>query len=150
MSHTNSFKALSAALIFAFFSLAANAENTKDLLKIALKKQAPKNVVSLLNNLPYNQEPLPKTVLYAKFDLNNDKRKEYFLLAYDASWCGASYCPIFIFQIKGKHKKILLEANSDPEIHILRHKTKGYHDIAFYPETETYRYIWHWNGKQYK
>lgn len=45
---------------------------------------------------------------------------------------------------------MLLDAHSGPEVHILHHKTNGYHDIAFHPETETNRYIWRWNGKQYK
>lgn len=88
--------------------------------------------------------------MYDKFDLNNDKEMEYFLLLNDAAWCGTGNCSIFIFQKKGDRIKILLTASSGPEVHILRHKTNGYHDISFYPESEPDRYIWRWNGKQYK
>lgn len=63
-------------LIFALlFSLGANSENTKDLLRIDLEKKAPAKLISLLNNIPYNNEPLPHRVLYTEFDLNNDKKR---------------------------------------------------------------------------
>ena len=151
MSHTNSLKKLSAALIFAFFSLAANAEQSKTLHTIKFTQKLPNKLFSVFwKNTYFREEPLPRAVYYNKLDLNNDKTGEYFIRITDPAWCGMHNCTILVFSKKGNHVRLLLDVSSGPEIYIRRNKTKGYHDISFYPAIESDKHIWRWDGKQYQ
>lgn len=140
------------ALFLMLYSFSVSADDLKVLHKIEFKKTAPKKLLLALlqGSHYYDNETLPQQgSFYEKFDLNNDKSKEYFLRIVAPGWCGAGNCPVFIFEKKGNIIRSLLEASSGAEVYILQNKTNGYHDITFFPKIEINRNIWHWNGKQY-
>lgn len=131
--------------------LNVKADDVKVIHEIEFNRVASKELIkTFFQELKYYNDPLPKEVNYEKFDLNSDKIKEYFFFLYGNGWCGTGNCPIKIFSTKRNIKKIVLEASSSAPIYILKHKTNGYHDITFYPITEENKYIWRWDGEQYR
>ena len=124
----------------------ANAADLKVLQKIEFNKKASKELIStLLKELNYN-DPIPETVYYDKFDLNNDKSKEHFLYFRGSGWCGSAGCRIVIVSKYGSKINSLLAVNGG-EVNILNHKTQGYYDIAIKSKVN---YILQWNGSYYQ
>jgi len=124
-----------------------NADDLKVLRKIEFHKKAPKKLIStLLQESNYN-DPLPERVYYEKFDLNNDKSKEYFLYLADSAWCGSTGCVIIIASKHGSKLNSLLQIQGG-NIFIQNDKTNEYHNLLI--EGGKGNYIFNWNGNFYQ
>ncbi len=96
--------------------------------------------------------PLPTTYI-AKYDLNGDGVKEFFVFSSGPLVCGAANCSMQVMLLDKQHGlKPVLSVASSSDIYVLDSTTKRFHDIAF-PSTkpdEAGKYIvWKWDGKEY-
>jgi hypothetical protein len=133
-------------LFLMLYSFNINADDLKVLYKIEFNKKASKKLISTLVKDAYN-DSAPKEVYYEKFDLNNDKSKEYFLYYADSGWCSSAGCKILILSKYGSKKNLLLGI-SGGEVYVLNHKTQKYYDILI--KGGRGDYIFYWNGSYYQ
>lgn len=132
------------------FSFDVNADKLMAIHSITFTKKAPQTLISLVFQHSDSDSSLKiDNVYYEEFDLNGDKKNEYFLYVAEPGWCGSHGCLIKIISRQGLEIKSLLDVTSYNRIYILYNKTKGYHDISFFPENEPQRHIWRWNGEKY-
>ena len=82
------------------------------------------------------------------FDLNDDGTKEIFVFVEDRSICGASNCPLDIYQRNAEGRlERLFNVYSVGGTLILASTTHGYHDLAFYKWAYA---IWRFDGMHYQ
>lgn len=117
----------------------------------------PASITSHLNkeiseDMAFCEDLKPEDMLEAQIVSLNKSSKAYLVKPATMCLCGVYYCPMWMFQIKGKKTSLIWSAPATGVMAILNTKANGYPQIKDYggAASHGYKSIWTWSGKKYK
>jgi hypothetical protein len=97
------------------------------------------------------EESNPHDIFEAKIIELNKSTKAYLVKPKQMCVCGAYYCPMWIFKVKGKTSKLIWSIDGTTFLEVLNEKAGGYKQLKVIGGGAAHGYesLWSWNKDRY-